>query len=311
MRRPVLVLSLILACPALAVAQGTQTPINLLPPATPHETAPAVPPADKPLLDEPSPSFQPLRPAPTEVMPAVPAEQQRDLSLPDPTTAPAPMAAPDQPTTPDRPMATTAAPAPVPMTTAPPDLQVPAATPTVPVAPPVAAADTLPGWALAVLVLLGAFLAALFGILTALLMRRAETKARRRAVAATLATELETRRQAFEAVPLPPNVEAGVSFVSSVTSLAGIDAGFRSTQGNLHLLPEKLAAHVSVHYAAVQRVSDFVKGQSLAAAVRMLQANRLGGHPCPDAGTMREAHVELGAAFRGLDKLVQVLRGQG
>ncbi|MBC7907653.1 MAG: hypothetical protein H7Y60_13045, partial [Rhodospirillaceae bacterium] len=177
--------------------------------------------------------------------------------------------------------------------------------------PPVALTAGFPAWALGVLVLAGAFLAALFGILTALLLRRGEGRERRRSVAATLATELETRRLAFESVPLPPNAEAGVSFVSSVTSLAGIDTGFRAVQANIHLLPPKLAANASVHYAAVQRVSDFVKGQSLAAAVRMLQANRLGGHPCPDAGAMRDAHEELGAAFRGVDKLAQSLRALG
>lgn len=293
MRLSMLVLSLILAMPAVASAQENQAPINLLP-QNQHD---AVPPADKPLLEEPSPNFQPIRPNGTEVMPGVPAVQQQPLPVveqavpaPQPT---APMVQPVQPpAAPPPPVA--AAPVTLP---APPPAMVP---------PP--SNDPLPPWLLPVLVLAGAFLATLFGILTALSMRRAEIGARRRAVAATLATELETRRQAYEAVPLPPNVEAGVSFVSAVTSLAGFDAGFRSTQGALHLLPEKLAAHVSVHYAAVQRVSDFVKGQSLAAAVRMLQANRLGGHPCPDAGTMREAHTELGAAFRGLDKLVQTLR---
>lgn len=290
MLRPVLAAALILLLPVVADAQSnTQAPINLLPPPTAaREAVPPVPAADKPLLDEPSPNFQPLRPAEPEATQPPQAEAQ-----PHQPAAPAAQAAPPAPAT----------------VTAPPPL--PAAVPAEP-APP---AETLPvpvgglpAWALGILVLLGAFLAALFGIFTALLMRRAENTARRRAVATTLATELETRHLAFEAVPLPPNVEAGVSFVSSVTSLANIDAGFRSVQGNLHLLPEKLAAHVSVHYAAVQRVSDFVKGQSLAAAVRMLQANRIGGYPCPDAGAMREAHVELGAAFRGLDKLVQMLR---
>lgn len=287
MLRPLLAAALVLALPSLAMTQGSQTPINLLPPA-PREAAPPVPPVDKPLLEEPSPGFQPLRPAEAET----PAE---------PSAPAAPVAA-QPPLREVMPPQTQAAPAPAPVPAAIPA----AATPSEPAAAP--AADPLPLWALGVLVLLGAFLAALFGILTALLMRRSETRARRRAIAATLATELETRRLAFEAVPLPPNAEAGVSFVSSVTSLAGIDCGFRSVQGSVHLLPEKLAAHVSVHYAAVQRVSDFVKGQSLAAAVRMLQANRIGGHPCPDAGTMREAHVELGAAFRGVEKLAQMLR---
>lgn len=291
MLRPLLAAALVLALSsqtmaqamAQAMTQDSQTPINLLPPA-PREAAPSVPSDDKPLLEEPSPGFQPLRPAEAEA-PAPP----RAASAPAPEPLPH---APVQAAPPPPPPAAVATPAPPLMTE-----------------PPPTAADALPLWALGILVLLGAFLAALFGILTALLMGRSETRARRRAVAATLATELETRRLAFEAVPLPPNAEAGVSFVSSVTSLSGIDAGFRSVQGNVHLLPEKLAAHVSVHYAAVQRVSDFVKGQSLAAAVRMLQANRIGGHPCPDAGTMREAHVELGAAFRGVDKLAQMLRG--
>lgn len=291
MLRPALAAALILLLPAVAGAQGnTQAPINLLPPpAAPRETVPPVPAADKPLLDEPSPNFQPLRPA--EADPAQPPQAETP-----PQPAPAPQVVPPPPAAVPAPVAAPAEPAP------------PAEVLPVPVGGLPVPVGGLPAWALGILVLLGAFLAALFGIFTALLMRRAETTARRRAVATTLATELETRNLAFEAVPLPPNVEAGVSFVSSVTSLANIDAGFRSVQGNLHLLPEKLAAHVSVHYAAVQRVSDFVKGQSLAAAVRMLQANRIGGYPCPDAGAMREAHVELGAAFRGLDKLVQMLR---
>lgn len=281
MLRPTLVAALLLALPAIAIAQGTQAPINLLPPAGPREAVPPVSTADKQLLDEPSPSFQPLRPADPETPPpaVIQTLPSQPAVAPPPPPPPPPRAAEILPS------------------------------PPTPEAAPAPAPTGLPTWALGVLVLFGAFLAAMFGILTALMMRRAEATARRRSVAATLATELDTRRQAYEAVPLPPNVEAGVSFVSSVTSLAGIEAGFRSVQGNLHLLPEKLAAHVSVHYAAVQRVSDFVKGQSMAAAVRMLQANRLGGHPCPDAGAMREAHVELGAAFRGVDKLVQMLRG--
>jgi hypothetical protein len=294
MLRSTLVAALLLASPAIAVAQGTQQPINLLP---------TVPPGDKPLLDEPNPNFQAVRPAgeaesaqpqPSAQGQVQPAPGQiPPIALPTPTPLP-----PQAIRAPDEVQPARRAPEPQ-------AIPVPAAEPPTVVAVPT---GTMPLWTLGVLVLCGAFLAGLFGILTALLMRRAETRQRRRAVAATLAAELETRRLAFEAVPLPPNIEAGVSFVSSVTSLAGIDAGFRSAQGNLHLLPPKLAAHVSVHYAAVQRVSDFVKGQSLAAAVRMLQANRLGGYPCPDAGAMRDAHEELGAAFRGCDKLVQMLR---
>lgn len=289
MLRPALAAVLFLALPAAGMAQGSQAPINLLPPPPPREAVPPVPAADKPLLDEPSPNFQPLRPA----------EPEANAPAAEPQAQPAPIPAPLPP---QQPMAAPKAAEQVPMPAEP--------APPPPPAEPLVVTAGLPTWALGVLVLLGAFLAAMFGIVTALLMRKAENTARRRAVAATLATELDTRLLAFEAVPLPPNIEAGVSFVSSVTSLANIEAGFRSVQGNLHLLPEKLAAHVSVHYAAVQRVSDFVKGQSLAAAVRMLQANRIGGHPCPDAGTMRDAHVELTAAFRGLDKLVQLLRAQ-
>lgn len=169
-------------------------------------------------------------------------------------------------------------------------------------------APGLPEWAISLLILFGAFLAGLFGILAMILVRRHERRERRRAVAFCLATELETRRMAFDAVPLPPNAEAGVSFVSSVTALSGIDPAFRSVQSDLALLPPKLAASLAIHYAAVQRVSDFVKGQSLASAVRMLQANRMGGYPCPDAAAMREAYEELTVAFRGTEKVAQSLR---
>ncbi|MGE5547051.1 MAG: hypothetical protein ACM33T_09145 [Solirubrobacterales bacterium] len=219
---------------------------------------------------------------------------------PEPPAAdrPAETIRPAEPVAPAPPISTPVAAPPAPAPVAAPE----------PAGAPAAVVADLPSWAVATLILLGAFLAAVFGMLAALMMRASEAKARRRSVAATLAVELDTRRQAFESVPLPPNVEAGVFFVSAVTSLSAIDAGFRSAQGNMHLLPGKLGAHVSVHYAAVQRVADFVKGQSLAAAVRMLQANRIGGYPCPDAGTMREAHVELGAAFRGIEKLIQNLR---
>ncbi|MBC7951372.1 MAG: hypothetical protein H7Z12_06045 [Rhodospirillaceae bacterium] len=287
MLRPTLVAVLIAASVVPALAQQ---PINLLPP---RETIqPPVPAAEKPLLDEPAPNFQPMRPAEPEAVPMV----QVPAAAPAQAQAPAPASAP---------ASAAAEPAPAPVAAPEPAVSAPAEL------PPVVLTAGFPAWALGVLILAGAFLAALFGILTALLLRRGEVKESRRAVAATLATELETRRLAYESLPLPPNAEAGVSFVSSVTSLAGIDTGFRAVQGNIHLLPPKVAANVSVHYAAVQRVSDFVKGQSLAAAVRMLQANRLGGHPCPDAGAMRDAHVELGAAFRGVDKLAQALRALG
>ncbi|AVM72941.1 hypothetical protein [Magnetospirillum gryphiswaldense] len=245
-------------------------------PALAQAPAPvAAPPQDKPAVEEERPDFQPLRPAePDEPAAAAPAP-------PPPSSTPSTVA-PVQPS-----------PSPPPVV-----VQVPV----VETAPP--AAGLLPAWAMALLLVTGAMLAGLFGITAARSMRRAELAERRRATAACLAAELETRRLAFDAVPLPPNVDAGVSFVSAVISMAGIDCAFRTAQGSLFLLSPQLAAHISVHYAAVQRVADFVKGQSLAAAVRMLQANRLGGHPCPDAGAMREAHVELAAAFRGLDKVI-------
>ncbi|CAA7614230.1 hypothetical protein [Magnetospirillum sp. UT-4] len=277
MLRPMLVAAILLAAgPVLA----QQPPVDLLParPAVPPVVAePLPPPPGAPVVEEPAPTFQPIRPA-------------------EPEPAPVPV------------------PVPVPVPAVP---QVPAPAPEAAAPPPVPAAENPaeggsaglgPSLASAALLVLGALLAGLFGLVGGILARRHDFARRRRAVAAALATELETRRLAFEAVPLPPNVEAGVSFVSSVVSLAGIDAGFRSAQGELFLLPGKLSGNVSVHYAAVQRVADVIKSQSFAAGLRMLQANRLGGNPCPDAGTMRDAHVELGAAFRGIDKLIGSLR---
>jgi hypothetical protein len=240
----------------------------------------------QPAVPEETPGFQAIRPAPD----AAPAEPAPVLAPPPPAEpAPAPPPAPAMPAP---------EPAPPPST--------PSAT-----APDSSAWEipsSLPVWASGILVLCGALLAGLFGAAVSRSIRQSELALRRQAVAASLAAELETRKLAFDAVPLPPNVEAGVSFVSSVMSLAGIDAAFRSAQSDLFLLPATTASHLSVHYAAVQRVADFVKGQSLAAAVRMLQANRLGGHPCPDAGAMRDAHVEMSAAFRGVDKLIANLK---
>jgi hypothetical protein len=169
----------------------------------------------------------------------------------------------------------------------------------------------VPGWAVGLLVLAGSVIAAGIGQISVTLLRRRELAERRGSVAATLALELSTRLQAFDTVPVPPNAEAGVSFVSDVLALSSFDCGFRSAQGALHLLPGKLPAHIALHYAAVQRVAVFVRGQSVAAGIRMLQANRIGGHPCPDAGTMRQAHVELAAAFNGVDKLVEGLNRLG
>ena len=95
--------------------------------------------------------------------------------------------------------------------------------------------------------------------------------------------------------------------MSLVVALAGQDCAFRIAQDAMHLLPGKVALQITQHYAAVRRIATFVKGQSLAAAVRMLQANRMGGHPCPDAAAMREAHVDLVTAFNNVDKVVETL----
>ncbi|MCA1908359.1 MAG: hypothetical protein LDL39_08365 [Magnetospirillum sp.] len=249
-------------------------------PVTPPETA-------APAVEEERPDFQPLRPAEGEdKVPVGPVPVAPPVTVPPPVVAPPPVAPVVA-----QPVVAQPVVAPAPVAETPSSL-----------VPPV--------WALAGALVLGAVLAVLGGVFTLRGMRRGEQAERRRAVAASLATELDTRRLAFEAVPLPPNVDAGVSFVSSVISMAGIDCAFRAAQGQLFLFSPQLAANISVHYAAVQRVADFVKGQSMAAAVRMLQANRLGGHPCPDAGAMREAHVELAAAFRGLDKVILSLRAQ-
>jgi hypothetical protein len=173
---------------------------------------------------------------------------------------------------------------------------------------PGASSDHASGWGDGLLVMAGGLVSGLIGLGTVLLIQRRNEDRQRRSVAATLAIEIESRRQAFETVPAPPNAEAGVSFVSAVSALAGLDCGWRAAQSGLYLLPDKLAGHLAVHYGAVQHVAEFVKGQSIAAALRMLQANRIGGHPCPDAGAMREAHVELAAAFRGIDKLILALK---
>jgi len=167
------------------------------------------------------------------------------------------------------------------------------------------------GWGATLGLLGGGLIAGLAGLGSVLFSQRRAEERRLRAVAATLAIELESRRQAFETVPVPPSAEAGVSFVSAVSALARLDYGWRSVQDGLYLLPDKLAGHLAVHYGAVSHVAEFVKGQSVSAALRMLQANRIGGHPSPDAGALREAHVELTAAFRGIEKLIGALKSLG
>ena len=146
------------------------------------------------------------------------------------------------------------------------------------------------------------------GMMTVRRWRRSDRKQRQQATAAVLAMELETRRQAFDVVPMPPGAEAGMSFVSSVMALSKMEHGYHAVMVNLHLLPQRLAASVTVHYAAVQRTAAFTHSQSLAAGLRMLQANRIGGNPCPDANTMRSIHQELETAFQGIDKIIQSLK---
>lgn len=265
------VLSLACAAPALAADEGP-APAPLVQPLPSAPLAPA----------EETPGFQAVRPLPG-------AEASAPAAAPAATPAPAPVPAPAAPVM---------APPPPP--------------PPPPAAAPIAETSLLAllaqGGVAALMIAAGALVAGLVGIATANAGRRRDEANRRKSAAATLVIELEARIQAFEAVPVPPNAEAGVSFVSAVVALADLDYGWRAVQGALYLLPERLAGHLAVHYAAVHHVAKFIKGQSFAAGLRMLQANRIGGHPCPDAGTMREAHVELAAAFRGLDKIVMGLK---
>ncbi|CUW38939.1 conserved exported protein of unknown function [Magnetospirillum sp. XM-1] len=269
-----LVVSLACAAPALAADEGP-APAPLVQPLPSAPLAPA----------EETPGFQAVRPLSGAEAPAAVA-----------APAPAPVAAPAP------------APALAPVSVAP--------APATVAAPPAVPAQAEPGpfpmliqaGVAALMIAVGALLAGLVGIATANSSRRRDEALRRKSAAATLVIELEARIQAFEAVPVPPNAEAGVSFVSAVIALADLDYGWKAVQGALYLLPERLAGHLAVHYAAVHHVAKFIKGQSLAAGLRMMQANRIGGHPCPDAGTMRESHVELAAAFRGLDKIVMGLK---
>jgi hypothetical protein len=240
--------------------------------------APAV--ATPPAVAEPSP------PAAAEpVSPAAPPTGVPPTMLPPPESA-----------------GPAAPPAPAPALPAPPAPAEPAL-----MAPASAVAALLPAWASALLLVIGAAMAGFVGLLVSVARDQRERAQRRHAVAAALALELGARLHAFDRVPVPPNAEAGVSFVSLVAALAGLDFAFRGGQDALHLLPGRLAPQVVQHYAAVHRIATFVKGQSLAAAVRMLQANRIGGHPTPDAGAMRDAHVELADAFQGTDRLIDAL----
>jgi hypothetical protein len=270
------VLSLACVAPALAADEApAPAPMPLVQPLPPAEETPGFQ-AVRPLAGAEAPAQAVVPPVAVAPPPPVP------MVVPAPVAAPAP--APAAP---------------------------PAMLPPPPSLPQVEAGLTsllVQGGLAALLIVIGALVAGFVGISIANAGRRGDEARRRKATTSTLIIELEARIQAFESVPVPPNAEAGVSFVSAVAALAGLDYGWRAAQGSLHLLPERLSGSLAVHYAAVNHVAMFVKAQSFAAGLRMLQANRMGGHPCPDAGTMREAHVELAAAFRGLDKIVMGLR---
>ncbi|OAN54157.1 hypothetical protein A6A04_12860 [Paramagnetospirillum marisnigri] len=262
--------------------------------------------------DEAAPVLaQPVPAASSPATPSQPAEETPGFLAVRPlteTVAPAPVAVP--------------APAPVSAPVAPPVVVVPPPPPPpavepAPAPPPVATSIGF-GWEVIVVVAgliaaamlaLGAAIAGWTGTMMARSLQASDETRRRQAAKTLLVVELEARRQAFEAVPVPPNADAGVSFVSAVCALADMDSGWQAAQTSLHLLGEKQAGHLAVHYSAVRYVANFVKGQSFAAALRMLQANRIGGHPCPDPAAMREAHVELAAAFRGIEKIIQGLKG--
>lgn len=252
-----------------------------------EEPAAAAAPAAPPEAVEPAPAAVPEVPA----APAAPAGE----------TAAPPAAEP----VPPAPVPPEPAPLPVAPVSAAPEPVAPAPVPAPPAAP---AGDPLAAvWLQAAALLVGAILAGLVGLLTLLALRRQDEARRRRAVAATLAVELAARRDAFAQVVAPPNAEAGVSFVAAVLALAGFDAGWRAAQAGIGLLPPDLAGALARHYGGVAHVAGFVRGQSVAAALRMLQANRMGGHPCPDAGTMRDAHRDLAVLVGEIDPLLAEL----
>jgi len=260
--------------------------------------------------DEDPPSGPALsQPVPSAAVPALPAEETPGFQAVRPVSAPEaeaqiPSVPPVPPPSP--PVAATALPPAVAAAT----VSIPSPSSSLlsgPVEIPLLLAAVLA----ALMLVLGAAIAGHVGTAMANAQVRRDQTQRRQAAATILVLELEARRQAFEAVPVPPNAEAGVSFVSAVLALAGMDHGWRTAQPSLHLLPEKLAGHLMVHYSAVNHVASFVKGLSVANALRMLQTSRIGGHPCPEPAAMREAHVELAAAFRGLDKLIVGLKGTG
>jgi hypothetical protein len=164
-----------------------------------------------------------------------------------------------------------------------------------------------PLWAFALAVLLAASFAAACGVFAALRLRGLETDRRRRSVAALLTAELTLRRQAFAAIPTPASAEAGIAFVAAVLALSAAEDGFRAAQGGLDLLPARLVSPLIAHYATVRRLALILKGQSIAAGIRMMQANRIGGHPSPDPALMREIQVQLAECFQHVEALIGAL----
>lgn len=270
----------VLAASLLTVAGSAQAADDAPTPALaqPLPAAPAAP-------AEETPGFQAVRP----VAEPAPAAQPVPAAIP---AAPPVVAAPVAPLAPAPVVAAAVAPSPAPV-----------------VETGGLGFGLLSGLMGAGLLALGGAIAGWSGTLVARSLHTGAEERRRAAIKCMLVVELESRRQAFEAVPVPPNAEAGVSFVSAVCALADMEAAWNAAQGSLHLLGEKQAGHLTVHYGAVRYVANFVKGLSFTAGLRMLQANRIGGHPCPDPAAMREAHVELAAAFCGLDKIIQGLKG--
>ncbi len=273
--------------------------------ASPSSSAGAPPPpkaaAQVPVLAE---KLAP--PAPVATARAVPAQTETTVPAQTETTVPAQTetAVPAQ--------TRTTVPAPTEtVVPAQPKTDIPAQTPPAVPAPTVSAPPppvfVVPLWAAGLLVALGGLLGGIGGFLALVRNGRAERAARRRSAATVLAAELAARRRAFERVPAPPNAEAGVSFVAAVSALESLSMGFTAAGDGLTLLPPALVSQAVEHYAEVRRIATFVKGQSLAAAARMLQGNRLGGTPSPDAATLRAAYIDLAGAFRGVEKLVEAL----
>ena len=278
--------------PPKAAAQVPVLAEKLAPPA-PVATARAVPAQTQTTVPA-----QTQTTVPAQTQTTVPAQTQTTVPAPTRTTVPAPaeaiVPAPTETVVPAQPKTDIPA-------------QTPPAVPAPTVSAPPPPVFVVPLWAAGLLVALGGLLGGIGGFLALVRNGRAERAARRRSAATVLAAELAARRRAFERVPAPPNAEAGVSFVAAVSALESLSMGFTAAGDGLTLLPPALVSQAVEHYAEVRRIATFVKGQSLAAAARMLQGNRLGGTPSPDAATLRAAYIDLAGAFRGVEKLVEAL----